>query len=166
MVPFIYVTNHLHKYQYLMEFLIYKSYMCIFSPSDTPRMFIKPEYECEGNTLGRQQFIFLIFLTYDCSLLNIHFIWGVSFVLGSFWYVHDSGTIKSCIRIGKNWVLGISKKWSHKCLSSEFFSIILLKAKKLIFFPILMQLLMVPWSWADQKLPKTIETPHLKWILR
>ena len=30
------------------------------------------------------------------------------------------------------------------------------------FFPILMQLLMVPLSWADQKLPKTIETPHLK----
>ena len=30
------------------------------------------------------------------------------------------------------------------------------------FFPILMQLLLVPLSWADQKLPKTIEDPHLK----
>ena len=33
------------------------------------------------------------------------------------------------------------------------------------FYPILMQLLMVPLLWADQKLPKTIEIPHLKWIL-
>ena len=33
---------------------------------------------------------------------------------------------------------------------------------KNLIFPILMQLLMVPLSWADQKLPKTIEHPHLK----
>merc|ERR1712059_170387 len=37
--------------------------------------------------------------------------------------------------------------------------------EKIQFFPILLQLLMVPLSWADQKLPKTIETSHLKSIL-
>ena len=28
---------------------------------------------------------------------------------GSFWYAHDRGTIKSCIRMGQIWFLGVSK---------------------------------------------------------
>ena len=50
------------------------------------------------------------FFKNGCSSLNIHFRLGSSIVLGSFWYAHDRGTIKSCIRIQKNCFLGLSKK--------------------------------------------------------
>ena len=54
--------------------------------------------------------------------------------------------------------LGLKKNdfWAFKKISLFFL------IPKSQIFPILMQLLMVPLSQADQKLLKTIETPQLK----
>ena len=56
---------------------------------------------------------------------NIYIRWGVSIVLGSFWSAHDSGTIKSCIRIGKFWFLGIKKNnKKNSPVYNQFFPIL------------------------------------------
>ena len=54
---------------------------------------------------------------------------GGSIALGSFWYAHDHGTIKSFISIGKIWFLGISKNNHDDTLEIIF----CLNAQKLIF---------------------------------
>ena len=85
---------------------------------------------------------------------------GGSIVFCSFWSNLGSGTIKSCYLIGKMDVWAFQKiitQVNVKCMSM----IIFWNTQK-SFFLILMQLLMVPLSWADQKLPKTIEAPHPK----
>ena len=47
------------------------------------------------------------------------FRWRGSIVLGSFWYVCDSGTIKSCIMIGKNWFWAFKKIITQVCVKCD-----------------------------------------------
>merc|ERR1712059_92430 len=53
---------------------------------------------------------FLFFYRNGYSSPNIHFRWGVSIVLDSFWHDLDRGTIRSCIRMAEILFLGVSKK--------------------------------------------------------
>ena len=55
---------------------------------------------------------------------------GRSIVLGRFWYAHNSGTIKSCIRIAKKIIFGYFKKIITLVYPSEFFQYFFLNAPK------------------------------------
>ena len=125
---------------------------------------IKPKHECEGNTPIRQQFLFWILfkqMAVACSIFTL----GGQVQL--FWTAFDLHMTVVPLKVA----LGLEKfdfwafqKNNWKNSLGYTCVIIFWNAQKSI-FPILKPLLMVPLSQADQKLPKTIETPQLKWIL-
>ena len=90
---------------------------------------------------------------------NIHFSCGDWIVLGSFWSDLDSGTIQLYIRMWKFIFWAFKKSW---CDTWHSLAWLFFEMPKNHIFPILMQLLMAPLSWAHQKSAQNNSTPPSK----
>ena len=101
------------------------------------------------------------FLTNGCSA-HVHApIWLKFFLLAILLYM----SVLSLQSYFNRSLLICPKCQNHPSVCQVYVHDYFFETPKKQFFCILMQLLMLLLSWAYQKLHKTIETPHLKWIL-